>query len=292
MRALYFTAAESGLTRGQLRWGEQQGRWRRVERSTYRHGDGPVTALDRAIGLVVSTGAPASGTVAGVLHGLDAVRLGTPEVSRTLDASAARPGVRRRAVDPSRVTSIAGIPCTDALQTLLDLALALSDDEWEQALESALRHGAVALGDLEAAVGRHPGRSAPRGAVRARRVLAKRPEGCAPTGSLLETLAVQLCRDRVPDLGDPVRQHEVRNTHGEFVAFVDLCWPQLGIFLELDGQQHEGQPVYDASRQTNVVAATGWLVVRLTWDEVHRHPVATARRLALVAGTARQRRAS
>ena len=73
MRSLYFTAAESGLTRSQLRWGDAQGRWTKVARTTYRHGDGPATALDRAIGLVVATKAPASGTVAGTLLGLDAV---------------------------------------------------------------------------------------------------------------------------------------------------------------------------------------------------------------------------
>jgi very-short-patch-repair endonuclease len=100
-------------------------------------------------------------------------------------------------------------------------------------------------------------------------------------------MAVQLCR-RVAGLGEPTRQFEVTSASGHFVAFVDLSWPELGIFLELDGQQHEGQPVYDAVRQTNVVAATGWLVVRLTWDDVHRRPVGTARRLAMVLATARQ----
>ena len=285
MRSLYFTAAESGLTRSQLRWGEAQGRWTKVARTTYRHGEGPATALDRAIGLVVSTGAPASGTVAGVLLGLDAVRLEEPEVTRPAGSSSARSGIRRRNLDPERITDIAGVACTDALQTLLDLAPSMSDDEWEQALESALRRKLVTIDALEAAM------VATAGVARLRRVLARRPRGCAATGSVLETMAIQLCRT-VPGLPEPVRQHEVRNVHGDFIAFVDLCWPDLGIFLELDGQQHEGQPVYDAVRQTNVVAATGWLVVRLTWDDVHRRPVGTARRLALVLETARRRLAS
>jgi len=122
VRSLYFTAAESGLTRSQLRWGEAQGRWTKVARTTYRHGDGPVTALDRAIGLVVATGAPASGKVAGVLLGLDAVRLDEPEVTRPPGSSSARSGTRRRQLDPARIVDVAGVPCTDALQTLLDLA--------------------------------------------------------------------------------------------------------------------------------------------------------------------------
>jgi very-short-patch-repair endonuclease len=69
---------------------------------------------------------------------------------------------------------------------------------------------------------------------------------------------------------------------GTFVARVDLCWPHLGIFVELDGQGHEDQPVYDASRQTAVVAATGWLVARFTWREVTRTPRTCVRRLLAV----------
>ena len=63
---------------------------------------------------------------------------------------------------------------------------------------------------------------------------------------LLETLAVQLFRDN--GLPTPTRQVTVINRHGTFVARVDLAWPELGVFVELDGQGHAGQPVYDASR--------------------------------------------
>jgi very-short-patch-repair endonuclease len=96
---------------------------------------------------------------------------------------------------------------------------------------------------------------------------------------LLETFMVQLARG-VPDLSDPVRQHVVYSEHGVFVARVDLCWPELGVFIELDGQQHRFQPVYDSSRETAVVAATGWLCGRFTWDEVVRTPTSSRRRLA------------
>jgi very-short-patch-repair endonuclease len=70
----------------------------------------------------------------------------------------------------------------------------------------------------------------------------------------------------------------------------DLAWPDLGFFVELDGQQHGGQPVYDARRETAVVAATGWLPGRFTWHEVVELPITTARRLAAVADQARRLR--
>jgi very-short-patch-repair endonuclease len=99
---------------------------------------------------------------------------------------------------------------------------------------------------------------------------------------------VQLAR-AVPGLGEPERQLVIHNEHGEFVARVDLAWPRLGLFVELDGQHHRGQPVYDASRETAVVAATGWLCGRFTWTEVVRHPAHTARRVAQLSHQAHRR---
>lgn len=286
MRSLYFTAAESGMTRAQLRHGEAIGRWRKVDRALYRYGSDPVTTLDRCMALVIATGGVASGAVAGVLHGLDSVVLSGPEVTLPPGASHKRTGVRRREL-LGDVVEYGGLPCASALQTLVDLAAGADDDTWEQMLESALRRRLVCLTELEALLD-GLGRSRTPGTVRMRRVLELRPDGAPPTGSLLETLFVQL-RRLVPGSTEPRRQYEVRTEHGDFVAFVDFAWPELGIFIELDGQHHLGQPVHDARRETNVIAATGWLVGRFTWDEIVRHPQATARQLARLLARAAQR---
>ena len=92
---------------------------------------------------------------------------------------------------------------------------------------------------------------------------------------------VQLARD-VPGIGDLERQYRVEDEHGQFVAYLDLAKPVPGFFVELDGQQHKDQPIYDARRETAVVAATGWLPGRFTWTEVTRYPASTKRRLAAV----------
>jgi hypothetical protein len=78
---------------------------------------------------------------------------------------------------------------------------------------------------------------------------------------------VQLART-VADLPDPVRQLWIEAAG----ARLDLAWPALGLFVELDGQHHKDQPVYDARRETAVVAATGWLCGRFTWTEVVHLP--------------------
>jgi hypothetical protein len=239
--------------------------------------DGPEgpDRFDAARARVLATGSVASGRLAGLLHGLDGV-------SEPDD----RP-LRRRRLPDERTVVVDGMQCTDGFQTLVDLAADLDEREWEQALETALRKRLTSVAQLEAAV---PALGAARtpGVARMRRILALRPDGAPPTESLLETLMVQLVRE-VDALPDPARQHEVVDAHGTFVARLDLAWPDLGLFVELDGQQHEGQPLYDARRETAVVAATGWLPGRFTWREVVHLPHSTSRRLVALAAQARRR---
>jgi very-short-patch-repair endonuclease len=165
-----------------------------------------------------------------------------------------------------RVVTVAGLRCTDGTQTMVDLAASLDDLRWEQALESALRKRLTSVDDVRKAN---------------ERVMRLRPRGAPPTESLLETLMVQLIRT-VPGLPEPVRQLWIEEAR----ARLDLAWPELGLFVELDGQHHLGQPVYDSRRETAVVAATGWLCGRFTWREVVHVPNSTGRRLAALAARA------
>jgi very-short-patch-repair endonuclease len=258
MRRL-FTTAESGLSEDALRWAQLKGRCRRIQRGVYGEGPEEPSALDRARAKVMASGSPARGTLAGVLYGLDSVDLDGAPTRRS----------------PCTTTIVAGLPCADAKTVLLDLAASVDDETWEQILESALRKRLVELADFD---------DLPRGVPGVRRiarVLARRGD-VPPTESLLETLMVQTIRRA--GLPDPVRQYVVTTRDGELIARVDLCWPDLGIFIELDGQQHNDQPVYDASRQTRVVTATGWLVGRFTWREVVHTPRTCERRLRELLG--------
>jgi len=256
--------------------------WRRITRGVYGKGTAPATPFEIGLGEVLATGGVASGRVACALHGFDAVIVWSPDVTVPPGSSNRRPGVRRRTLPEDRIVKVSGYRCTNALQTLLDVATDLDDLVWEQALESALRKRLVTVDEIVAALPGMPG------AARMRRVLALRPPGAPATESLLETHMVQVSRC-IPGLQPPTRQFYVYDEHGTFVARVDLAWPELGVFIELDGQHHAGQPVYDASRETAVVATTGWLCGRFTWDEVVRNPAHAARRLAGIVDQARRR---
>ena len=270
MRRLF---TNDGYTEAALRWGERTGQWRRVDRLVWAEGPEAVSELDRARAAVMATGGVASHHLAAVLYGLDAVRLDGPWVTVPRTSNGRRERVSRRDLAPEHVVTVAGLPCTDGLRTLLDLVPSLSDVVWEQALESALRRRLTSVVAFDALK-----------TMRVRRVLDLRPAGAPPTESLLETLMVQLART-VPGLPEPVRQLWIEEAR----ARLDLAWPHLGLFVELDGQHHKDQPVYDASRETAVVAATGWLCGRFTWTEVTRFPNSTARRLAALADQSRRR---
>ena len=276
MRRLFTTAeaALAGTTIDALKWGVRAGAWVRVVRGVYGDGPEPPSPLDVERAQVLARGTVGRGALAGVLLGLDAVQLdGRP--------------TRERHVEVGHV--IGGIPVATALQTLIDLAALLDDDRWEQALESALRKRLVAIDDLVTIVPELEAQRLP-GVARIRRVLAKRPAATPPTESLLETIAVQVART-VPGLEVMTRQHEVYSRPGLFVARVDLCVPELGVFFELDGQHHAGQPVYDVARETAVVGATGWLPGRFTWYELVHVPRSSARRMGDIVWQAGRRAA-
>lgn len=288
MREIFTTAeaADAGISADALGWGKATGAWSSGARGAYWTGDEPVTVVEQSMAEAHVTGGAVSGAPAGELLGLDAVVALRVDFTVPRGRSNRREGARRRDLGPDRVIMIDGVGVTSGLQTLLDLAADLNDDGWEQALESALRMDLASIAEIEAALPEMSKARIP-GVRRIRRVLGVRPDGAPPTESLLETLAVQMIRHA--GLPTPTRQVKVFGDDGRFVARVDLAWPELGVFLELDGQQHKDQPVYDAARQTAVAAATGWLCARCTWRQVTHHATATARDIAGVLAQGKRR---
>ncbi|MBA2607793.1 MAG: DUF559 domain-containing protein [Actinobacteria bacterium] len=266
-----------GHSEKELYWGQRAGKWVHAAHGVFAEGPDEPDAMTAAVARLMASGEVATGLVSGAVYGLDAIEPKTLIVPR-----------RRRAVafggEPRMVE---GVLCACPVQTIIELAAILDDLRWEQALESALRKGLLTIEQLENLLPELAG-SRTHGSPRIRRVLALRPPGAPPTGSLMETLMVQLVRP-IPEIPEPERQVVVTDEHDEFVAQVDLAWSDLGVLNELDGLQHLGQPVHDARRESAVVAATGWLVGRFTWREVRDVPIATGRRLVKIIEQARRR---
>ena len=117
----------------------------------------------------------ARGGLAGVLYGLDNVGLdGRP--------------VRRRPLPDERIVRVGGLPCTDGVQTLVDLAAVLDDLRLGAGARIGVAQRAgVDRGPLrllpELGRARTPGTSGPPPGPPV-----AGPDGAAPTGSLLETI--------------------------------------------------------------------------------------------------------
>ena len=178
--------------------------------------------------------------------------------------------VHRGIVGPDEVVTTGLLRHTTLLRTVRDLAAVLNDDTLELVIESALRRDPTSEGDLVMS-----GRN---GTARLRRVLGRRPFGAPPTDSELETRYLQVIR--MADVPPPVRQHRVINERGICIGRLDLCWPEVGLWVELDGRASHDRPkalLYDRHRQNEVAVRLQWLPIRFTWDDVTGRPRATAR---------------
>lgn len=231
-----------GVSDRQLDWSVRTGKLLRLARGAYFEGDRAPFPFEHSLARVMSSKRHAGGELAAALHGFDGF-----DVPGDGDYS--------------------NVPRSSARETLLALAAITTDIRWEWALEWCLRKELTTIADVEAALQTHR-----YGNSRIRRILKLRPDGAPPTGSVLETMAVQLIR-REPRLPTPSRQVKVRHWS------VDLAWREEGVFLELDGEWHKDQPRYDAVRQTGVVVTTGWLVGRYTWTDIVYQPNSTLRSL-------------
>jgi hypothetical protein len=287
MASPIFTSRDGGtsLSKDALLWRASKQQITRVARAAYVEA-GAATELEKALAVAKAAHGVNTGAVAAALRHVDCPDVAGPCFIVPPTASGRRPGAKRLAYPADRICHLNGIPVVDGLQMLVDLAADLDDVLWEQSLESTLHRKLTTIQLLEAALP-DLSRAKTKGVAVMRRVLALRPPGAPPTESLLETLMVQLARS----IGapEPTRQFRVFNEFGEFEGRVDLCWPALGVFCELDGQGHKGQPLYDANRQTRVAAATGWLCGRFEWTEVRYNPVPTGRRLLRLLAQAERR---
>jgi hypothetical protein len=241
----------------------------RIIHGVYGAGPDLPSPLDILRATALVTGGVCDAVLTAQLQDWDGVRRWGPHVLVAGSSSGKRGWTRRVKALPVDTVETGQVRCLKPADALRELASVLDDIHWEQALEFCLRKQLVTA--AEVGEWQHP---------RVRRVIKLRGGLLIPpTESLLETLAVQLIR-RDPSIPTPTRQFAIYDENGNFVGRPDLCWPELGIFVELDGQQHKDQPVYDAVRQNRITIATCWRPCRLTWDQVHDFPEATLRDLA------------
>jgi len=259
----------AGWTEGRLDRELRQGKITRIIHGVYGSGPAVPSALDIQRATALVTGGVCDAVLTAHLGDWDGVRRWGPHVLVAKQSSGKRDWTRRVKELPANTVEIGQVRAMTPGDALRELASILDDTHWEHALEYCLRKKLVTTSEISE--WQH---------ARVRRVIRLRGGLLIPpTESLLETLAVQLIRLDA-SIPAPTRQLEIYDANGNFVGRPDLCWPELGIFLELDGEGHKDQPIYDANRQTRICIATGWRPGRFTWTQVHDFPEATLRDIA------------
>lgn len=254
-------AVEAGATMASIRSRLEAGRWVRSGPGVYRLAGVPVTWKQRALAacLVSGTGAVVSHRSAAVLWGVSGFRPGRVEITVPPGRSDRNPLARvHRSLEVKGVRRD-GIPVTRPARTVMDLAGVVSSDILEEAVDDVLCRRLCRLDELTAPRGR-------RGSAALRAVLLAW-NGDALPGGVAEMRVVR--RLLAAGLPQPARQHEIHHNH-EFVARVDLAYPDDRLAIELDGfRWHAGRgPFRSDWLRRNRIEAAGWRLLETAPDDI------------------------
>lgn len=262
-----------GLTRSAIRVRVARGRLVQIFRDVYSAGDPALLPLVYPSGALLALGPTAviSHRSAAALWGLAEPNPLTVDV--TLPAKNLRPrdGIRVHRVKhlhPSDVTTRSNLRITALARTLIDFAAEATSEERHHAFgEARAKHG---LSDraLRAALKRLPANHP--GAAIVRVMLA---QGDTYDRSKAETIMRRLCRQG--ELPQPIT-----NIHRNGFL-VDFLWPDAHLIVEVDGGTHLTRKAFETDRRRDQIhAANGYLVIRVTWDQLQHEPLAVLTRLA------------
>lgn len=215
------------------------GRLHSLWRGVYGMGRPEVGRYGRWMAAVLTCGPEAvlSHETAAALWGIRRASLDLIEVSVPFPIDRRRPGIRvhRRAnLDPTDVGRLRGIPVTQPICTLVDLAVRLSANRLEAAVNEADKLDLVDPERLRSALDGLGGR---RGVPALRKLLDRRT--FTLTDSELERLFLPIARRA--GLTQPVTGRRVNGFK------VDFYWPDLGLVVETDGLRYHRTPVQQAN---------------------------------------------
>jgi very-short-patch-repair endonuclease len=263
-------AVSLGLTPKQIRVEVDSRRWQRLYRGVYLAGSHPKDPLARLAGACLAAGvdSAASHRSAAWLWSLTPTPPPHPEITLA-GGRKSRPEMvirRRRDLDLERIVVHRGIPVTDPLRTLVDLAEVADAGDLDDAVDRALAGKLLTVTGLEAEIERL-GQRGRRGVRALREALKRRGLVQAPTASVLESRVLRLLRQwRISPIGV-----EVVVADGRYRIDVMLA---PGLALEVDGYAFHWSPEAKAadSQRRNRLALQGIRVVEADWVTVMRHP--------------------
>lgn len=258
--------ARAHLSRKQLEYRLSAGRLVPVRWGVYRFAGAPASPCQelRAACLAAGPSAVASHRSAAAVWGIFGAAPEELEITVPWPQWPRLPGVRPHQTTRLPASHCAvrhGVPVTSAARTLADLSSILPAETLGRVVDSSLRRGLLALGELHAVhtVLAGPGRH---GLAALRDVLERRPAGYRPGGSEPELDLGGLLVDA--GLPAPVQQHQV--VAGGTVYVLDFAYPDVRIGIEYDGWAFHRLPsdLDRAARRNNALELAGWTMLHFT----------------------------
>lgn len=283
LRLLPFRGSEA-VRAGLLTWAQlRHSGWRRLLPDVYVAADVELDHRLRCRAALVYAGAPRSGVAISGLNaaacwGVDLLPPGAPielTVDRHVRIRSRPPDLRviRSTLPIADITTIGTIVLTSPERTVLDVLRRSPRVDGVILLDAMLQRRTVAMPILEAASIVWSGRRGGAKIAAALREAEWRSESPMETRTRLVIVDGGLPR--------PVAQYVIRDSEGRFIARVDLAYPVERIALEYEGDHHRERATFrrDIAR-VNALTALGWIVIRVTGDDIYRNPEQLTRRIA------------
>ncbi|HZQ33634.1 MAG TPA: DUF559 domain-containing protein [Mycobacterium sp.] len=228
-----------------------------------------VTPVTKAVGawLWSSRKATVAGLSAAALHGSKWIDAGLPaELNRSSRDKVDDILLHSDELWDDEICTRAGISVTTPARTAFDIGRRKGLTLAVIRLDALMQATDVKTVEVETIAARHPGT---RGIVQLRRVVKLADAGAeSPQETRTRLLLV------TAGLAPPSTQINVYNAAGQFVARVDMGWPQWRVAVEFDGAQHWTDPV-QRTRDIDRLAeleALGWKIIRVSSDMLRYRP--------------------
>ena len=181
-------------------------------------------------------------------------------------------------MEPCDITAIDGFRCTGVARTLCDVAAVASLGTSREAFESMWRAGHSLVWIRQTAERLH--RPGQRGTGVILDLLDEAEDNRRPTGSTLE-LQLESC---LGDVADLVRQFEIRDAHGAFVARADFAVPDVRVAIEAHSRRfHFGKAAEDSDEaREHAMTREGWEVIYVGSGQLKNPSRVRANMLAII----------
>lgn len=265
--------AAAGMDRKTLQRRLAAGLMQRRHRGVYIVGAARPTfwASSRAAVMAVGEDSAVSHRAALALLGLASPPAGPIDVTVTGRGACRRPGItiHRSTLAGVELLRPRGIPITSAARTICDVAATDPTHVIEELLKEARVQRIISDRELYAVIDRVPHRA---GAALVRELLRDESEAGYSRSAAERRLRRLVCDG---DLPEPVYNQPLLEFHP------DALWTAERIALEVDGRRYHSHPrAFESDRRRDqILAAHGYVVIRVTWRQLVREPMAVAVRI-------------